>query len=673
MARSFVLGNGSMLVCLDQHGQVRDLYYPHVGQENHVNGAIHRIGVWVDGQFSWLSDGGWQHTHTYQHESMVTNIVANNNALGIELHCVDAVAHDTNTFIRSITIKNKRPQKRTVRLFMHQHFQMYETSIGDTVFYNPFCHAIVNYKIKRYFLTNGGIGNGKTFKSGFQDYATGLVGEYGMQGTYVDAQDGTLSKNPIEHGSVDSTIGFHATIPGNRSKTIYYWICAGKEHNEVSALNNSVIDRHPQQILDETKQHWRTWSNRTAFDFFDLPQPVVDLFKRSLLIIKAHVDAEGGVIASSDSAVLHLRKDTYSYVWPRDGALIARSLDRAGYTDITDDFFSFCARTITPYGYLQHKYWPDGSVGSSWHAWLKGDETQLPIQEDEIALVIDALWKHFVQSGKRPFIKKLLDPVIRRAADFMTSFMDTKLGLPKESYDLWEEKLGIHTFTCATVHAGLRAAVRFEEEFGTKTRASKYQKTADTIKKNIVKHLYDQDAGYFIKGLYYRNGTLHKDTTFDSSSCYGAFQFGGIDVHDDMITSSFKHLLKKLSCETMACGYARYENDDYYRVPCCTGPGNPWFVTTLWLAEYYIRRARTKKDLEPAVKLFTWVVEHALSTGILSEQLDPTNGQQISVAPLTWSHAGFVIAVNKYLEKLDELGICQMCNPPKFNKTRKTK
>ena len=53
MARAVTLGNGNLLVGLDGRGQVRDLYFPYVGEANHVSGAsgnfVHRIGVFVDG------------------------------------------------------------------------------------------------------------------------------------------------------------------------------------------------------------------------------------------------------------------------------------------------------------------------------------------------------------------------------------------------------------------------------------------------------------------------------------------------------------------------------------------------------------------------------------------------------------------------------------------------
>ena len=64
MARSVTIGNGEMLVGLDGRGQVRDLYYPFVGEANHVSGAsgnhVHRIGVFVDGEISWLESDEWK-------------------------------------------------------------------------------------------------------------------------------------------------------------------------------------------------------------------------------------------------------------------------------------------------------------------------------------------------------------------------------------------------------------------------------------------------------------------------------------------------------------------------------------------------------------------------------------------------------------------------------------
>ncbi len=675
MTRYFVLGNGNVLVCLDGKGLLRDFYYPYVGQENHVNGSIHKFGIWVDSHFSWFDSDDWERTLTYKKEMLVSDIVGKNRSLNIELQINDTVHHTRNVYLRKVMVKNTSDHKREVRLFFHQHFAIYESNIGDTVYYHPSIDSIIHYKGKRYFLMNGQFKNRKLH--GISSYTTGLSGEYGLQGTYVDAEDGCLSGNSIEHGSVDSAISFNFTLQPRASKDVYYWICVGENFSEVSDLNRFVLEHTPQAILEESEKYWLKWVNRTQFNFLGLNDEVVDLFKRSLLIIRAHIDNRGAIIASSDSDMLFLRRDSYSYMWPRDGALIARSLDRAGYSDITENFFKFCLEALTPEGYLFHKYRPDGSLGSSWHSWLKDMHTQLPIQEDQIGLVLDALWKHFVQHAETEFVMGLLDSFIRKAADFMVNFLDKKTGLPHESYDLWEEKLGIHTFTCSAVYAGLMAAANFEEILGTSRRAKKYLQAAEIIKDGILHYLYDKKEKRFIKGVYYEGTTLKKDMTNDISSAYAVFQFKVLDVHDERIESSFDYVKSRLFCDTPIGGYARYEGDYYHRVTDAV-PGNPWFITTLWLAEYYIARANNTQDLKPAIDIFNWVSQHALSTGALPEQLHPYTGDPLSVTPLTWSHAGFVIAINKYLEKLDNLGVCEMCNPPKFNgehelKTIKTK
>jgi GH15 family glucan-1,4-alpha-glucosidase len=100
-------------------------------------------------------------------------------------------------------------------------------------------------------------------------------------------------------------------------------------------------------------------------------------------------------------------------------------------------------------------------------------------------------------------------------------------------------------------------------------------------------------------------------------------------------------------------GVARYQDDYYHQVrhDVATVPGNPWFICTLWLAEWYIACARTLDDLERPLQLLNWVADHALASGVLAEQLHPETGMPLSVSPLTWSHAAFVQTICRYMER----------------------
>ncbi|MFH1521591.1 MAG: glycoside hydrolase family 15 protein, partial [archaeon] len=501
MTRPIILGNGNMLVCLDKHARIRDFYYPYVGQENHVSSNRHLIGIWVDKNFSWVSQDDWDMSMNYKKDTLVSEVIAYNNKLKIELVINEAVHHKKNILLRHVHITNKGDSQREVKLFFSQHFQISETSIGGTVYYNPNLKSIINYKGKRYFLI-GGMSNGKDF----DDYATGVVRKTRNRiGTYVDAEDGTLSKNSIEHGSVDSTIGFTLDIKKDETKEVDYWIAVGKKYSEINSLKEFIIEQKPLNLIKETSEYWKKWAHKKKVDFFQLDEKIKELFIRSLLIVKAQTDNHGAIIAANDTHTFHFKKDTYSYMWPRDGALVARSLDRVGHEDITRKFFKFCSKLISDEGFLFHKYSPDGSLGSSWHSWLKGDKLQLPIQEDETALMLDSLWKHYHQHKDEKVIKNMYKSFILPVGNFLLNFRDKKTGLPKESYDLWEEKLGVHTFTCSTVCAGLEAAKNFAEIFGDKANSKKYRIATQEVREAMIKYLYDKEEKVFIKGIYYDN------------------------------------------------------------------------------------------------------------------------------------------------------------------------
>ncbi len=59
------------------------------------------------------------------------------------------------------------------------------------------------------------------------------------------------------------------------------------------------------------------------------------------MILRTNIDANGAIIAANDSDIQHFARDTYSYMWPRDAALTAHALDRAGYHGSDRKVFQF--------------------------------------------------------------------------------------------------------------------------------------------------------------------------------------------------------------------------------------------------------------------------------------------------------------------------------------------
>ncbi len=656
MPKSIALGDGSILVLLDKRAQVRDFYFPFVGLENHVSGHyVHRIGVFVDDTFRWFDDPSWEITMTSEKETLATKIRATNTFMQISIDLSDIVYNEKNIFVRKITVHNESDSKRIIKLFFNQEFEIYESHSGDTAYYDPHTNTIIHYKGRRVFLINA-ISENK----GFEDYSVGLFGIEGKEGTHKDAEDGILAKNPIEHGLVDSVIGISLEIEAHDQQVVYYWITAAKSIAEAQELNAYTLSKSPEHLIKTTKDFWYAWVNRQSFTFYGLNNDIINLFKKSLFIIRAHVDNNGSILASGDSDMLQHGRDTYSYMWPRDGAFSAIALDKAGDTNVAKRFFEFCNDVISNDGYLMHKYRPDKSLGSSWHPWIRNGKPELPIQEDETALVIYALWKHYEISKDLEFIEAIYNTLIVKAADFMCEYIDSKTNLPKPSYDLWEEKFGTSTFTSAAVYGALIAAASFAKVLGKLDHERNFTLVAERIKEAILTHLYDEKEGIFIKMLTRENDALIYDKTLDISSVFSIFKFNVLPARDERVRKSIAAIEQRLHCNTPIEGIARYEGDKYYQVSDSV-PGNPWFITTLWLVQYYLAIAENENDLGIVRKWFLWTEKNALSTGILSEQLDPFTGEQISAAPLTWSHSEFVITLITYLEKLEELGICKAC------------
>lgn len=451
MPRDIPLGNGTLLVDFDLAYNLRDIYFPHVGQEKYMSGHPCRLGLEVDGRFTWLSHPSWQREVRYEPDTLVSDVRCTHDSLGLQVVCTDAVDCRRNVLARHVQVRDRSTTDREVQLFFHFEF------------------------------------------------------------------------------------------------------CAA--------------------LLEESNY----------------------------------------------------------------------SLN----------------------GYFMHRYTPTGEVAGSWHPSVGEGWQQLPIQEDETALIIDALWKHYQHTGCVESMRGLYESMVRPAGDFMLIFRDHETGLPQPCFDLWEEKHGVFLFTCAAVYAGLRAAASFAEAFDDPALAAEYHKGAEEIRQGVRQHMvldkadrycYRLCAGEDLAVQSHVQGSLQPDLLFDSS-LVGAFIYGLLEADDPRFVRTMEGLKTALYERVPVGGMARHDEDGYHHLDgdYARYPGNPWFVSTLWLADWMIARAKEEQELAPARDILEWTVAHALPSGVLAEQLHPDTGAPLSVSPLTWSHAAFVTTVHRYLRKAREV------------------
>lgn len=636
MSRPIILSNGSLSVGMNARGIVHDFYYPYVGLENHSSERVlcHKIGFWVDGEFSWLNDGSWDIKLDFLPSSLVGSVRAENKKLGIFIETHDFVDSQLDVFARNMHIINKQDKRKEVRVFWHQGFQISSAYTGDTAQYRPEPGVISHYKGRRAFAIYA-MNCGS--HEGFDQYCVGLSGgEEGHEGTFRDAEDGELSGNAVEHGKVDSTIRVTSILEPLSSVRQHYWIAAANRPHNSIALHNvfrqaGLFSRY-QYTVEANRKLLQTSQSAVT----KMPLRYQEIFRQSLGIVFNHIDSNGSVIASSDSSILNYGRDYYAYCWPRDAVYVFHPLLLLGYKKPVERFIDFASRTMHRDGYMMHKYQADGSLGSSWHPYVQNGKPELPIQEDETAGVLWLIGEYWKRTSKQTdILEKYYDKLIVPMANFMVKFIDKETGLPHASYDLWEEKFLTSTYSTAQVIAALEIASEMAQSFNKNNDFATWSNTAKKLRAAAQKMFWNKDKQYFYKGfLLAEDGSIQYDDTVDSSSLYGAFKYEMYDKDSDIIKQAVKTAEDRLFNKSGVGGYLRYENDAYWRHDADVS-GNPWIITTLWMAHYYLYTGNQLR----AQEVIDWVVEKSMSTGVLPEQIHARSGGFAGVAPLNWSHS----------------------------------
>jgi len=180
-----------------------------------------------------------------------------------------------------------------------------------------------------------------------------------------------------------------------------------------------------------------------------------------------------------------------------------------------------------------------------------------------------------------------------------------------------------HVYSNAACCDGLKAASRMARVLGKKGLSKRWKKAANRIKEGIEEGFWDGDAGHFIKSV------DPVDRTVDISVLGLVVPYNVFSPEDEKVRSSVSKIEEAFGYR--AGGIGRYSTDVYYG-------GNPWILTTLWLAIYYQRAG----EVEKGEGLARWCMEHATDLGLLPEQVHKDTGEPLSAIPLGWSHAMLV-------------------------------
>lgn len=399
----------------------------------------------------------------------------------------------------------------------------------------------------------------------------------------------------------------------------------------------------------------RSWIAKQKAAPSHLDEQTKDLYHRTLLTLRQMQDPEGGIIAAPEFHYALSHCGGYGFCWGRDAGFITLAMDVCGMHDESAQFYRYMARCQSSDGSFLHRHDMKGNLGSSWGF----------LQPDETGSVIFGLWKHLHMSGNKSLMTELKDMIVKGCEWLANAENKWNKELPISGFDLWEEREGVHVYAVAAMAAGLNAGIQIAESMGWDVPSNWQEKLsyytnfvnsplfireqdgqtsfARTLQRRIsAEQRCDLEAkGYNVETA--RNGHgqsldfLSEDYVLDISLLGVRYPYETLDLnqHDKSYDNLVALIYKKL-WRSGAGGIGRYEADHYR-------DGNPWILTTLWLALAASERSQT----EIARTCWQWAKDHATPEGLLPEQIDPVSGRPAWVMPLTWSHAMFALAVHQ--------------------------
>lgn len=447
--------------------------------------------------------------------------------------------------------------------------------------------------------------------------------------------------------SKDSSISYDiGKIKPGEKKELEICIYIDENKKTIQTVENEVERIKKLDLKKEytkTKSYWRKYVKE--HNGLDLKEPessyeekIQDIYRRSILLFPLLTNqTTGGIIAGVEVDEDLTQCGRYAYCWPRDAVFIAKALDILKMTKETEKFYNvFCKMTQSKNGMWEQRFYTDGKLAPCWG-----------YQIDETASVVHGVYSHYEYTKNEEFLKNNLQ-MCEKAVDFLKKYVRDlfdETGKYHVSYDLWEMCEGTHLYSLASIYSAFESIKKIYKVLGknvsefenNRLKGEKINKNIQEIsalqiqiKEFIERNLYDETRKSYVRNT--------DDKRIDISLLGAVIPFKVFSPKEKKIQNTVENI--NLTIRTYTGGYKRFENDHYRN-------GAPWPIANLWMTLYYLEIGEKKK----AKETFDFVLKTAGKHSLLGEQVDNQTLKPNWVLGLGWSHAMFIIV----LEKLNKM------------------
>lgn len=644
-----IIGNSKMLACLRSNGELFKLFWPNIEFGQHLGNFRSGIRLgFPDGNSltKWFHLNIWESSQRYLGNTNILETILSSPAQHLKVAQKDFIFPHQNILARHYELKNDGDKSEKIAFLLYCSFEIEESVLYDGAYIDFSNHSLVFFRRNVYLAVAGPgyplagyqCGRRGTPSDPFQNISQGIF--WG-------------SADNIRQSAGGLAWDLDKLAPGD-TKTFTLYLAAGNNGDQVRELLAGVSVKEGRQWLEETRRYWHGWLERGTKDGEYSTHPA---YTRSLLAMKLMTNGETGAsIAAPEFDPYYLACGGYGYCWPRDSVYIAAALDEAGHHDLAAQFYHFACSVQDKDGSWHQRYFTDGSPAPSWGR-----------QIDQAGAVLWGYGHHYRLTADREFLERIW-PSLTAGAGYLSDNIEAN-GLPTPSFDPWEDEHAQGTYSAAAVFAGVKAASELAAVKGEEEVAEQWRRVSETVREAILKHQWSESHHRFVRGVnrrvdkgtydyfaglgknvftgvdptgLYQTFWVGMDERIDAALLGLVFPFGVLDPQDKRMDATARAIEERLWNDDVG-GIHRYEGDGYRG-------GNPWLLTTLWLAIYYCMTGKRQR----AAELYHWCLDRSNRHLLLPEQADKNNGTPAWVIPLNWSHAMLVLT---HLALHDKLSI----------------
>ena len=610
-----IIGNKNLKATFSKKGELLRLYYPNIDFRQFVDEFMVGIKVNDSRLINLADDVNNVYSQNYIEQTNILNTEIVNTYFNLKVIQTDCVSSKENILIKRYKFINNHNIKLNVDLLLHSKLLSSNNNTVSGLYRNQ---ALMQY---------------------MHDYTLAIFSKkeplsYQINNTEDNINEGIIAGKDYVGLSIDSSISYNVgeIEPGGEATidiilTVYE---NKKKFEDVEDENIRLKKIDVNKHIEDTKKYWKNYTKK--HNTLNLPEPINEkerkikkIYERSILLMPLLYNNEtGGISAAAEVDESYSKCGRYSYCWPRDAVFITKGMYKLGMEKEVEKFYKgFCNNTQSKNGMWEQRFYTDGKLAPAWG-----------YQIDETASIIYGIYDYYQYKKDIKFLKDNLR-MCEKAINYLEKYIENVFNGNEHqlSFDLWEETEDIHTYSLASIFSAFKNMREINEAVKPlyETNRLKLEQIAKSneklekhlveIKKYILDNLYDKEKACFV-----RNKT---DRKMDISLLGLVYPFNMFSPKEKKIENTVERI--NMTLRTYTGGYLRYEGDNYMG-------GNPWIISNLWLAEYYLAAGIKNRARE----CFDFAIIGSNEHGLLPEQVDNNTMDPAWVIGLGWSHAMFI-------------------------------